>query len=59
MSLVQLGALRKEPPADLKIGDLAKATGKTQRALRLYEEMGLLAPSERTLGGFRFLKLLF
>lgn len=39
--------------AELKIGDLAKATGKTQRALRLYEELGLLSPGTRTSGGFR------
>jgi MerR family transcriptional regulator, copper efflux regulator len=39
--------------SDLKIGDLAKATGKTQRALRLYEELGLLTPGTRTEGGFR------
>lgn len=39
--------------AELKIGDLAKATGKTQRALRLYEELGLLTPGTRTSGGFR------
>jgi MerR family transcriptional regulator, copper efflux regulator len=37
----------------LKIGDLAKATGKTQRALRLYEELGLLTPGTRSEGGFR------
>ena len=49
MTLVRLGA----SVPDLKIGDLARATGKTQRALRLYEEMGLLVPSERTVGGFR------
>jgi DNA-binding transcriptional MerR regulator len=42
------------PPArTLRIGDLAKTTKKTQRALRLYEELGLLTPSERTTGGFR------
>lgn len=40
-------------PRDLRIGDLAKATRKTARALRLYEEMGLLTPSERSQGGFR------
>lgn len=51
MTLVQLGA--SKDPLDLKIGDLAKATGKTQRALRLYEEMGLLVPGTRTVGGFR------
>lgn len=38
---------------DLKIGDLARATGKSQRALRLYEELGLLHPGTRTQGGFR------
>ncbi|MDP2342138.1 MAG: MerR family transcriptional regulator [Deltaproteobacteria bacterium] len=38
---------------DLLIGDLAKATGKTQRALRLYEELGLLTPGDHTAGGFR------
>lgn len=36
----------------LKIGDLARRTGKTVRALRLYEERGLLTPA-RTEGGFR------
>jgi len=40
-------------PIDLKIGDLARATGKTARALRLYEELGLLCPGDRTQGGFR------
>ncbi len=49
-TLVQLGA---PLGADMKIGDLAKRTGKTQRALRLYEELGLLAPDTRTTGGFR------
>lgn len=46
---------RATPPAarELKIGDLAKATGKSARALRLYEEMGLLTPGTRTAGGFR------
>jgi DNA-binding transcriptional MerR regulator len=38
---------------DLKIGDLAKLTHKTTRALRLYEELGLLTPGTRTAGGFR------
>lgn len=38
---------------DLRIGDLARATGKSARALRLYEEMGLLTPGTRTAGGFR------
>ena len=37
----------------LRIGDLSKATGKTVRALRYYEELGLLSPSDHTAGGFR------
>src|SRR5512140_3299689 len=37
----------------LKIGDLARQTGKTVRALHLYEELGLLRPASRTSGGFR------
>ncbi len=37
----------------LTIGQLATAVGKTPRALRLYEEMGLLVPSRRSQGGFR------
>lgn len=37
----------------LRIGELAKLTGKSVRALHLYEELGLLHPVERTKGGFR------
>jgi len=37
----------------LRVGDLAKRTGKTVRALHLYEEHGLLAPAERSTGGYR------
>ncbi len=37
----------------LRVGDLAKATGKSVRAIRLYEELGLLRPVARTRGGFR------
>ncbi len=36
----------------LKIGDLARKTGKSLRALRLYEELGLLRAARST-GGFR------
>jgi len=36
----------------MKIGTLARKTGKTVRALHLYEELGLLSP-ERSDGGFR------
>ena len=38
---------------NLKVGDLAKLTGKTVRALRYYEELGLVKPIQRTKGGFR------
>jgi MerR family transcriptional regulator, copper efflux regulator len=37
----------------LRVGDLAKQTGKTVRALHLYEELGLLVPVERSKGGYR------
>jgi DNA-binding transcriptional MerR regulator len=40
-------------PPELRIGALARVTGKSARALRLYEEMGLLQPGTRTAGGFR------
>ncbi|HEY7629262.1 MAG TPA: MerR family transcriptional regulator [Thermoleophilaceae bacterium] len=36
-----------------KIGELAKATGLTVRTLHHYDEIGLLAPSERTQAGHR------
>jgi MerR family copper efflux transcriptional regulator len=37
----------------MQIGDLAKETGKTVRAIHLYEELSLLAPAARSKGGFR------
>src|SRR5690349_18016271 len=37
----------------LRVGDLARQTGKTVRAIHLYEEMGLLEPATRSSGGFR------
>ena len=51
--LIQLSRAEPSEPVALRIGDLAKKTGKTNRALRLYEEMNLLVPSERSSGGFR------
>jgi DNA-binding transcriptional MerR regulator len=36
-----------------KIGEVAAATGVTVRALRHYDELGLLVPSERTSAGYR------
>jgi len=44
---------RADGPHLLKVGDLARLTGKTVRAIRLYEEIGLLKPSTRSSGGFR------
>ena len=40
-------------PTLFKIGELARRTGKTKRALHLYEEKGLLMPAQRSKGGFR------
>ncbi len=37
----------------LTIGQLAAAVGKTPRALRLYEQLGLICPEARSEGGFR------
>ena len=37
----------------LRIGELAGLTGKTVRALHLYEELGLLEPAHRTPAGYR------
>lgn len=37
----------------LQVGDLAKATGKTVRAIHHYEELGLLKPDARSKGRFR------
>jgi MerR family copper efflux transcriptional regulator len=37
----------------LKVGDLAKAVGKTVRAIHLYEELGLLVPVSRSTGNYR------
>jgi len=37
----------------LRIGDVSKRTGKTVRAIHLYEELGLLQPAKRSSGGFR------
>jgi len=37
----------------LQVGDLARETGKTVRAIHLYEDMGLLRPVDRSKGRFR------
>ncbi len=48
MSLVSRGHDRR-----WKVGELAKATGLTVRALHHYDDVGLLVPSERTFAGHR------
>lgn len=40
-------------PTLLRVGDLAQETGKTVRAIHLYEEMGLLRPRSRSKGRYR------
>jgi len=43
----------KDDPKLMRVGELAKAVGKTVRAMHLYEELGLLEPRARSDGGFR------
>jgi MerR family transcriptional regulator, copper efflux regulator len=44
----------QEPERDfIQVGDLARETGKTVRAIHLYEELGLLAPAARSKGRYR------
>jgi len=38
----------------MRIGELAKRVGVTPRTIRYYESLGLLGPSEREGGGFRY-----
>ncbi|MEW6071589.1 MAG: MerR family transcriptional regulator [Planctomycetota bacterium] len=38
----------------LKIGEFARRAGTNLRTLRYYEEIGLLTPTSRSKGGFRF-----
>ena len=53
----QGGVRRLEDARDrrtlMQIGDLAKETGKTVRAIHLYEELGLITPAARSKGRFR------
>lgn len=37
----------------LRIGDLSRLSGKSVRAIHLYEELGLVQPATRSSGGFR------
>lgn len=61
MSNVRLPLLQAPPPAPnesgstllMQVGDLAKETGKTVRAIHLYEEMDLVRPAARSKGRYR------
>jgi MerR family copper efflux transcriptional regulator len=53
VSLVERMEVSAESLVLLKVGELARRTGKTVRAVHLYEELGLLAPAVRSKGGFR------
>ena len=56
---IQLPVLPSKPREEplvrrsLRVGELARLSGKTVRALHLYEELGLLVPIERSKGGYR------
>jgi MerR family transcriptional regulator, copper efflux regulator len=45
--------MENQNPKLMRVGELAKAVGKTVRAMHLYEELGLLEPRARSEGGFR------
>lgn len=45
--------MANQAPKLMRVGELAKAVGKTVRAMHLYEELGLLEPAARSDGGFR------
>ncbi|MBX7193199.1 MAG: MerR family transcriptional regulator [Sandaracinaceae bacterium] len=53
----EVPSLLPPPPGaqgeELRVGDVARLTGKTVRALHLYEELGLVEPTLRSKGGFR------
>jgi DNA-binding transcriptional MerR regulator len=63
MSNVRLPLLPKDAPSSpsvgpaadalMQVGDLAEETGKTVRAIHLYEEMELLKPAGRSKGRYR------
>lgn len=58
LNVVPRGEGSPEPqPVDdgnlLLVGDLAKATGKTVRAIHLYEDLGLIEPAGRSKGRYR------
>lgn len=46
--------MRLSSEEQLQISDIAKMLGITARTIRLYEQMGLVDPPQRTEGGIRF-----
>ena len=40
-------------PDGLLIGEVARRSGASRKALRIYETAGILPPSRRTLAGYR------
>src|SRR4029077_4361877 len=53
MSNVRLPLLKDLPEELMQIGDLARESGKTVRAIHLYEELDLLQPAARSKGRYR------
>jgi DNA-binding transcriptional MerR regulator len=56
MSTIRLPILKKDKPSEdelMQVGDLARESGKTVRAIHLYEEMALLRPAARSKGRYR------
>jgi len=53
LKLAELLPAEPDPGQLLQVGDLARETRKTVRALHLYEELGLLKPHARSKGRFR------
>jgi MerR family transcriptional regulator, copper efflux regulator len=60
LAILPPGAFAASPPAGeaepeelMLVGDLAKATGKTVRAIHLYEELGLVRAHERSKSRYR------
>ena len=44
---------KEETCSLLRVGQIAEKTGKTTRAIRFYEQKGLLEPQKRSAGGYR------
>ncbi len=53
MSNVRLPILSEPEAVLMQVGDLARETGKTVRAIHLYEELDLLKPAARSKGRYR------